>query len=425
MAQRAIREADGKSMLARLMKRYADGRFTVRAQCLSVDPFTDLEKATSRHRWLEKKRLVVKPDQLIKRRGKGGLLLLDAEWNTAKEWIAGNMNRTVTVEGVTGVLKHFIVEPFLPHETRDERYIALTSEREGDRILFFHQGGVDVGDIDARAEKLFVPIGETPPLHEIEKHLLKNLPDSEKTLMAAFITGLFQFYCDLNYAYLEMNPFVVKGRTVIPLDYAAKLDDTAAFINEKEWGNIIFPKPFGREPAREERFIEELDAKTGASLKLSLLNPRGRVWTMVAGGGASVIYADTITDLGYMDEMANYGEYSGNPDEHTTYLYARTILDLMTREKHPDGKILIIGGGIANFTDVAKTFAGIIRALREYASRIRKQNIRIFVRRGGPNYKEGLRRMKVLGSEEGIDIDVYGPETHMTNIVAMALKGGR
>jgi hypothetical protein len=34
--------------------------------------------------------------------------------------------------------------------------------------------------------------------------------------------------------------------------------------------------------------------QTGASLKLTILNPKGRIWTMVAGGGASVIYADTV-----------------------------------------------------------------------------------------------------------------------------------
>jgi ATP citrate (pro-S)-lyase len=28
----------------------------------------------------------------------------------------------------------------------------------------------------------------------------------------------------------------------------------------------------------------------------------------------------------------------------------------MVKDKHPDGKILIIGGGIANFTNVAATF---------------------------------------------------------------------
>jgi succinyl-CoA synthetase beta subunit len=52
---------------------------------------------------------------------------------------------------------------------------------------------------------------------------------------------------------------------------------------------------------------------------------------MVAGGGASVIYADTISDLGFGNELANYGEYSGDPSEALTFEYAKTILDLMTR----------------------------------------------------------------------------------------------
>lgn len=49
-------------------------------------------------------------------------------------------------------------------------------------------------------------------------------------------------------------------------------------------------------------------------MKLSILNPKGRVWTMVAGGGASVIYADTVGDLGFAEELGNYAEYSGAPN---------------------------------------------------------------------------------------------------------------
>ena len=77
---------------------------------------------------------------------------------------------------------------------------------------------------------------------------------------------------------------------------------------------------------------------------------------MVAGGGASVIYSDTICDLGGSEDLANYGEYSGAPNEGQTFEYAKTVLGLMTKEKHPEGKVLIIGGGIANFTNVAATF---------------------------------------------------------------------
>jgi len=66
----------------------------------------------------------------------------------------------------------------------------------------------------------------------------------------------------------------------------------------------------------------------------------------------------------------------------------------MTRFPHPDGKKLIIGGGIANFTNVATTFKGIVRALKEYQIQLQENNAQIFVRRGGPNYQEGLRVMK-------------------------------
>ncbi len=61
------------------------------------------------------------------------------------------------------------------------------------------------------------------------------------------------------------------------------------------------------------------------------------------------------------------------------------------------GKVLIIGGGIANFTNVASTFKGIVRALREYQQKLIHGNVSIFVRRAGPNFQEGLRIMRELG----------------------------
>ena len=121
--------------------------------------------------------------------------------------------------------------------------------------------------------------------------------------------------------------------------------------------------------------------------------------------------------------MANYGEYSGAPSETQTYEYSKTILDLMTRSLHPDGKILFIGGGIANFTNVAATFKGIIRALKEYSHRLVTHNVSIYVRRGGPNYQEGLKMMRELGDNLGVPIHVFGPEMHITGIVPLALKG--
>ena len=425
MAQKAIREADGKTLMARLLPEYAGSSYKIENRVISVGPGTDVKKLPQRYKWLTKVQLVVKPDQLIKRRGKSKLLLLGADWKEAEKWIGQWMKKEVTVGAVTGILDHFIVEPFIPHDEQDEYYVAIVSDREGDVILFHHEGGINVGDIDAKAHRLFVPIGEIPKAGDIEKKLLGRVPKEGKAVITGFIEGLFRFYADLNFTYLEINPFVIDGTGIVPLDLAAKLDDTASFVCGRKWGKIDFPSPFGRSLTKEEAYIEELDSKTGASLKLTVLNPEGRVWSMVAGGGASVIYADTITDLGFMDEMANYGEYSGDPNEEFTYLYAKTILDVMTRRKNPKGKFLLIGGGVANFTDVAKTFSGIIRALREHKKKLQDNKIKIFVRRGGPNYKESLAKMRILGEELDVPIEVYGPETHMTKIVSMALKEER
>ncbi|MEM4728177.1 MAG: ATP citrate lyase citrate-binding domain-containing protein [Thermoplasmata archaeon] len=424
MAQKAIREADGKKMMARLLKDYTGGKYALEDKYIKIGPETDLENVPVENPWVKSEKLVVKPDQLIKRRGKSKLLLLNATWEEAKNWIKERMGKEITVSNVTGVLDHFIVEPFIPHKEEDEYYVAIVSVRNGDTIMFYHQGGINVGDVDAKAEKWMVPIDTFPTAEEIEKRLLGKVPKERRALLAGFIEGLFKFYADLNFAYLEINPIVVVGDKIYPLDLAAKLDDTAEFESGEKWGPIEFPSPFGRTLSKEEAYIEELDSKTGASLKLTVLNPKGRIWTMVAGGGASVIYSDTITDLGYMHEMANYGEYSGDPNEEFTYLYARTILDLMTREPNPKGKYLLIGGGIANFTDVANTFKGIIRALKEYKEKLIENKVKIYVRRGGPNYQEGLRMMRELGNELGVPIEVYGPETHMTKIVSMALKEG-
>merc|ERR1719277_1960935 len=230
----------------------------------------------------------------------------------------------------------------------------------------------------------------------VRYELLGKVPSERQGTLALWIEALFKLYKELHFAYLEINPVVMtaEGKTV-PLDLVAKVDETAAFLCAQKWGPLDWPSPFGRAAYPEEALIRDLDGKTGASLKLTVLNERGRVWTMVAGGGASVVYSDTVADYGYGQELANYGEYSGAPSTEETFTYAKTILSLMTRHKHPDGKFLIIGGGIANFTDVAATFTGLIKALDMFADQIKEHNIKIWCRRAGPNYVEGLRKVKV------------------------------
>lgn len=71
----------------------------------------------------------------------------------------------------------------------------------------------------------------------------------------------------------------MQGKVYI-LDLAAKLDECAKFEVGKKWGAVDFPPPFGRPLTREEAYIADLDSKTGSSLKLTILNEKGRIWTM-------------------------------------------------------------------------------------------------------------------------------------------------
>ncbi|XP_051797163.1 ATP-citrate synthase isoform X1 [Acanthochromis polyacanthus] len=419
MSAKAISEQTGKEFLYKHI--CTSAAVQNRFRYANVTPETDFTRLAQEHPWLLTERLVVKPDQLIKRRGKLGLVGVNLDLNGVREWLKPRLMKETTVGKAKGILKNFLIEPFVPHKQEEEFYVCVYATREGDHVLFHHEGGVDVGDVDAKAQKLLIGVDEKISEDLVKKNLLTNVSNDKKAILSSFIVGLFNLYEDLFFTYLEINPLVVTKDGVYVLDMAAKIDATADYICKAKWGDVEFPPPFGREAYPEEAYIADLDAKSGASLKLTLLNPRGRIWTMVAGGGASVVYSDTICDLGGVDELANYGEYSGAPSEQQTYDYAKTILSLMTREKHRDGKVLIIGGSIANFTNVAATFKGIVRAIRDYQVPLKEHEVTIFVRRGGPNYQEGLRVMGEVGKTTGIPIHVFGTETHMTAIVGMAL----
>jgi ATP-citrate lyase beta-subunit len=445
MAQKAIREYDAKSILARHWDVYFPN-FNYPYQTILVQTGDELrEAAKTTHPWLAEKPLVAKPDMLFGKRGKNGLVLFkvnkpgDVTLEDAAKWIDEKRAEkqkvyfsfdgdTPTGEPSEDYLTHFIVEPFTPHDQSEEYYISATVVGDEDVLYMSAEGGMEVEEgWDEKVTEVAFPITATE--EEIEAKIRENIPadvkPEDKESFAEFAIGFFKAYRELNFAYLEINPFVLQGNNVELLDMVAKLDDTAGFMMVDHWGDIEYPTAFGMEAKSPEvEAIEEADAKTGASLKLTLLKPEARIWTMVAGGGASVVYADTIADFAGIEDLANYGEYSGGPTTGETKFYAETILDLMTREKDPQGrdKILIIGGAIANFTDVAKTFTGIIQAFENYADKMKDVGVRVYVRRGGPNYEKGLKDIKEAADRLEIPIEVYGPETHVTDIVRMALE---
>ncbi|CAI9092952.1 OLC1v1028336C4 [Oldenlandia corymbosa var. corymbosa] len=356
---------------------------------------------------------------LFGKRGKSGLVALNLDMAGVAAFVKDRLGKEVEMGGCKGPITTFIVEPFVPHN--EEFYLNIVSERLGCSISFSECGGIDIEENWDKVKTIFVPTGVSFT-SEVCAPLIATLPLEIKTVMEEFLKVIYALFLDLDFTFLEMNPFTLVDGKPYPLDMRGELDDTAAFKNFKKWGNIEFPLPFGRVMSATESFVHGLDEKTSASLKFTVLNPKGRIWTMVAGGGASVIYADTVGDLGYASELGNYAEYSGAPNEDEVLQYARVVIDCATAD--PDGRkrALLIGGGIANFTDVAATFNGIIRALKEKESKLKAARMQLYVRRGGPNYQKGLARMRALAEEIGIPIEVYGPEATMTGICKQAIE---
>jgi ATP citrate (pro-S)-lyase len=185
------------------------------------------------------------------------------------------------VESVTGTLSSFIVEPFLPHPSDSEYYICITSARHADTLLFTTSGGVDVGDVDAKALKLDIPVlGPFPTRAELQNTLLRDVPAHKKEVLTDFLVRLYAVYVDLHFAYLEINPLVVlDDGSIHYLDMAAKLDQTAESICGPKWAvardltvyetgpvatttsskinadrgpPMAWPAPFGRDLTKEE-----------------------------------------------------------------------------------------------------------------------------------------------------------------------------
>ncbi|XP_035841596.1 ATP-citrate synthase alpha chain protein 1 [Helianthus annuus] len=199
-----------------------------------------------------------------------------------------------------------------------------------------------------------------------------------------FIEVIYALFIDHHFTVLEINPFALVDGKPYPLEMRGELDDTATlkdFITWllKSWKSVLF--------------------HVSASLKFTNLIPEGQIWTMVA------IYAHTVGDLGYASKLGKYAEYSGAPDEEEVLQYARVVIDCATA--NPDGqrRALIVGGSFANFTNVAATFNGIIRAISYRWKKLKAANMHIYIRRD-PNYPEGLVKIRALVQEIGIPIEV-------------------
>lgn len=58
--------------------------------------------------------------------------------------------------------------------------MCIYATREGDHVLFHHEGGVEVGDVDAKALRLIVAVDEKLTEDQVTQQLLTRVPDDKK-----------------------------------------------------------------------------------------------------------------------------------------------------------------------------------------------------------------------------------------------------
>lgn len=372
-----------------------------------VSSVEELSKLGGTNDWLKNSKLVVKAHEALGSRYKLGLVKVGLDLKGAQAAAQEMLGRQVGSITITQV----IVSEMIPHQ--DEYYVAVKSTREGAEVLVASCGGIEVEANWARVKRLPVEVGDTPPGEALEA-LAKEAQFSGPMInkVAGFAGKLFACFDNEDAQYLEVNPVVVRESDgeLVALDAVTLLDADAKF-RHSDW-TFPFAAEFGRAYTKEELDVLAVDSKIKGSVKFIEI-PGGDTAMLPAGGGASVYYSDAVVARG--GKLANYAEYSGDPADWAVEVLTDKVCSL------PGIRNIIVGGAIANFTDVKKTFGGIIAGFRKAKEEGKLNGVKIWVRRGGPREKEGLDAMRAL-RDEGFDIHVYDRHTPLTDIVDKAIQ---
>lgn len=359
------------------------------------------------NKWLRESKLVVKAHEAIGGRFKLGLvkigLNLDQAIEAAKEMLGAKIG--------TAEIGQVIIAEMLEHD--EEYYASIIGNKDGAELLISKHGGVDIEDNWDSVRRIQIELDENPTIERLTE-LAKDAGFEGEIAerVGKICSRLILCFDNEDAQSIEINPLVIRKSDMrfAALDAVMNVDWDARF-RHADW-DFKPVSEIGRPFTEAEQQIMDIDSRIKGSVKFVEV-PGGEVALLTAGGGASVFYADAVVARG--GTIANYAEYSGDPADWAVEALTETLCRL------PNIKHIIVGGAIANFTDVKATFSGIINGFRESKSKGYLEGVKIWVRRGGPNEAQGLAAIKQL-QEEGFDIHVYDRSMPMTDIVDLALK---
>ncbi len=327
------------------------------------------------------KEVVLKAQVLSGKRGKNNGILFASSADEAK--IAAERIFSSNLNG------QYVAAVFMEEKLNiaEEHYLSITYDTNHKQplLIYSESGGMDIEEVEH---------------NEINKHYL-DIRQEKTGLSVPYADELWQCFLQTDARVVEINPLVKTddGRWVAA-DSKIAIDEDA-FYRHKDWE--FEPRTMlGRLPTYRELQVKKIDEGEnyyrGTAGKYIEMD--GDVAVLFSGGGASIANMDELIKAGL--KPANYTEYSGNPPREKVVQLAKIVLS------KPGLKGLWIAGGVANFTDIAATFQGIIDALDEV-----KPTYPIVIRRAGPNEAEGKRLMQECAERNSLNMKIFGKEIAM------------
>lgn len=331
------------------------------------------------------KNVVVKVQILSGKRGKNNGIRFCSSAEEVKKACEELFNSQIRGQYVAAVL---ITEKI---DILEEHYLSITYDTSTKQpiLVYSEQGGMDIEEV------------EDSKILKEELKIASSLSASRNDI--PYGQELWNCFLGEDCRVAEINPLVkTKTGEWLALDAKIALDDDA-FFRHVEWQEFESRTMMGRLPTEREIQVRKIDEGVeyyrGTAGKYIEMD--GDIAVLFSGGGASIANMDALIKTGL--KPANYTEYSGNPPREKVYELTKIVLS------KPGLKGLWIVGGVANFTDIAETFGGIVDALNEI-----KPNYPIVIRRAGPNETEGKRLMEECAKNNNLQMKYFSKEISMS-----------
>jgi succinyl-CoA synthetase beta subunit len=314
-------------------------------------------------------------------RGKGGGIKLVSSPEEARAAAEAMLGMTL-VTPQTGPAGRQVRRVYVEAGTKIDRelYLGIVIDRATQKvaILASEEGGVEIEEVAARSPEKILTV-QVDPLVGLYDHQIRNLgfdlnlTPRQVSSLVPLLQAIYRIFEEKDASLVEINPLIVSGDEVMPLDCKLNFDDNALF----------------RHPdVRELRDPDEEDAREREAKEydLSWVSLEGSIGCMVNGAGLAMATMDIIKLCGA--EPANFLDVGGTADaERVSHAFRLILADENVRA------ILVnIFGGIVLCDVIAE---GIIEATRKVGVKVP-----LVVRLDGTNAERG----RELLAESGLDI---------------------